>query len=142
MSNRATTAEDTWMNSITVGQKNHTLPGSSTNVMKTAGSDALGYVTGKKHDGVSVDPDSRVGPSAVQHAYNNAATQRASVTLHRRYGLDYTVPAVATQESAWLEARREGGKDPIHNAALRDAAAEAAPKKTGRSGEFKQGTLF
>lgn len=126
------TAEDTWMNSISHGQKNTVVPGTTTNVMKAAGT-TLGYTTRKKHDGISAHPDPRVKASAVQHAVNNEATIRAAKTLGDKYGTDGNVPAVLTQEVPWTNARRAGEKDPEFK---RDVAGNT--KGSSRSQQFKQ----
>lgn len=130
------TAEDTWMNSISHRQRNVVVPGTTTNVMKTSGT-VLGYTTKKTHEGVSAHPDARIGASAVQHAVNNEATIRAAKSLGEKYGVDGAVPAVVTQEVPWTHARREGDKDPQFK---RDTSE---PKKVRqRSQQFEQLGLF
>ena len=137
LSSTRSTAEDTWMNSISHGQKNTIVPGTDTNIMKTAGS-LLGYTGKKTHEGVSVDPDPRVGSSAVQHAVNNAATINAGTSLKKSLNLDYSVPSTLSQETAWIPARRAGNKDKTFN---KENAPEKVQKQS-RKGEFTQGTLF
>lgn len=137
LSSTRSTAEDTWMNSISHGQKNEIVPGTDTNVMKTAGS-LLGYTGKKTHDGVSVDPDPRVKPKVVQHAVNNAATINAGTSIKKNLQLDYSVPSTLMQESAWIPARRAGNKDKAFNKSV----APEKVAKTSRKGEFTQGTLF
>ena len=137
LSSTRTTAEDTWMNSISHGQKNEIVPGTDTNIMKTAGS-LLGYTGKKSHEGVSVDSDTRIGASAVQHAVNNAATIKAGTKLQKNLELDYSVPSTLVQETAWIPARRAGNKDKAFN----QANAPEKPAKSSRKSEFTQGTLF
>jgi hypothetical protein len=131
------TAEDTWMNSISHGQKNMVVPGTTTNVMKTSGT-VLGYSTSKTFEGESAHPDARIKAPAVQHAVNNAATIRSAAQLGKKYGVDGAVPAILSQEVPWTEARRAGEKDPQFK---RDVAG--ATKKAPRVGQqFKQLGLF
>jgi hypothetical protein len=137
LSSTRSTAEDTWMNSISHGQKNEIVPGTDTNVMKTAGS-ILGYTGAKTKDKVSVDPDPRVKPKVVQHAVNNAATIEAGKTLKKQLDLDYNVPSTLSQETAWIPARRAGNKDKAFNKSV----APEKVSKSSRKNEFTQGTLF
>ena len=137
LSSTRSTAEDTWMNSISHGQKNEIVPGTDTNVMKTAGS-LLGYTGKKTHEGVSVDPDPRVKASAVQHAVNNAATINAGKSLKKNLNLDYSVPSVLAQEASWIPARRAGNKDKEFNKSVTPEKLA----KSSRKSEFTQGTLF
>lgn len=132
------TAEDTWMNSISHGQKNMIIPGTSTNVMKAAGT-TLGYTTSKTHEGEPVHPDPRVQSRAVQHAANNAATVKSASDIGKKYGADGAVPSVLMQEVSWTEARRKGGKDPEFN---KVTTANAKTAKPSRSQQFKQLGLF
>lgn len=133
------TAEDTWMNSISHGQPNVVVPGTTTNVMKTAGT-VLGYTTRKTHDGVSATPDPRMKASAVQHAVNNEATIRAAKHLGRKYGVDGAVPATLAQEVPWTVARRAGHKDPDFKRTAERQPAPDAP--ASRSQQFHQLGLF
>ncbi|CAB4179301.1 hypothetical protein UFOVP1033_77 [uncultured Caudovirales phage] len=139
LSSTRTTAEDTWMNSISHGQKNEIVPGTDTNIMKTAGS-LLGYTGKKKHEGVSVDSDTRIGTSAVQHAANNAATIKAGTKLQKNLKLDYSVPSTLVQESAWIPARRAGNKDKAFNKS--QALEKTSRAKEFQTGSYKQGELF
>jgi hypothetical protein len=137
------TAEDTWMNSISHGQTNETVPGTPTNVMKTAGT-LLGYTGSKTRNGALVDPDSRLDKKAIQHAVNNAATVKASEKLEKKYNTGFAVPSVMVQEVPWTQARREGNKDPEFNKAQTAIAKTQAPAqtpKTSRKGSFVQGTF-
>jgi hypothetical protein len=131
------TAEDTWMNSISTGQKNQMVDGGRQNVMKVAGSH-LSYTAKKKFDGVSATPDPRISGNAVLHAANNGATIKAGADLAKKHGLDYHVPSVMMQEVPWTEARRAGGKDPAFN------KATAAQSKSRQFDEVHpdQGQLF
>jgi hypothetical protein len=139
LSSSRSTAEDTWMNSISHGQKNEIVPGTDTNIMKTAGS-LLGYTGKKTHEGVSVDPDPRIGSSAVQHAANNAATIKAGTKLQKSLKLDYSVPSTLVQEAAWIPARRAGNKDKAFNKS--NAPEKASRAKEFQTGSYKQGELF
>jgi hypothetical protein len=139
LSSTRSTAEDTWMNSISHGQKNEVVPGTDTNIMKTAGS-LLGYTGKKRHEGVSVDSDARIKSSAVQHAANNAATILAGTKLKENLNLDYSVPSVLSQESSWIPARRAGNKDKAFNKSI--APVKKSRTKEFSAGSYTQGELF
>lgn len=139
LSPRRTTAEDTWMNSISHGQPNVVVPGTRTNVMKTAGT-VLGYSGRKKHDGVSAVPDPRIGATAVTHAANNAATVKAAKDIGKQYGVDGAVPSTLMQEVPWAQARRAGAKDPEFNQAIASANRAEKPDVASyaRGKQFEQ----
>lgn len=116
LSPHRTTAEDSWQNTMTFGQKNDVVGDKGrTHVGKTVGSmqgmypavNKTAVVEGKK---VSAHPEARVGKAALHHAFNNRATQVAAENLSR--GHEHALPVVAVQEIPWTEVRRSAGKDP------------------------------
>lgn len=133
---KRSTAEDTWMNSISHGQPNIVVEGTTTNVMKTAGS-LLGYPTKKRtEDGRTAFDHAAIKPVAVQHALNNAATIEAAARVSK--DMEFDAPSTLAQEVPWTVARREGGKDPAHNAAQR--ARGTGRRNLGK--QFNQMELF
>lgn len=145
------TAEDTWMNSMTFNQPNVT-PAKKTNVFKAGGSNN-NYGSGVISKKATVDGEVRsahtraeVGPTALLHAFNNKATidaaRKQSFGGHREVApgvhVGVNLPAVAMQEVAWTQARRETGKDKDWN-----DAQKAAPSPTQRAMQIRgQGRLF
>lgn len=137
------TVEDTWQNAATFDQPK-TMAGGKTSVFKAAGSLPETYPvrgvktrvnpdSGKKE---SAHPDARVGNSALTHAFNNRATQKAAEQQGRGSGT--TIPPVAVQEVGWVQMRKDAGKDPAHAEALR-----GADKLDPLGGHIKgQGALF
>lgn len=116
LSPKSHTVEDTWQNSITFDQPK-VMAQKKTSVFKAAGSMPNTYPvagvktttdpdTGKR---LSAHTDARVGNTALTHAYNNRATQKAAEQQSRGSGV--TVPPVAVQEVGWTQVRREAGKD-------------------------------
>lgn len=110
------TVEDTWQNAATFDQPKTTVNRAS--VFKAAGSMAATYPvggiktrvdpsTGKRQ---SAHSDPRVGATALTHAFNNRATQKAAEQQSRGSGV--TVPPVAVQEVGWVQMRRNAGKAP------------------------------
>lgn len=114
LSNTAHTAEDSWMNALTVG---HPDP----KITKVGGDIAPGVKTamidGKK---VSAHPSPEVNAQALYHAFGNAATSLASKKLQEKHNLEFTVPNMLTQETAWRGVRAGAGRDPELNKKLRD----------------------
>lgn len=96
LSNRAITAEDKWMQAISVSPEDPQHIKASAEVQ----------VGKKTHSGVSVSKDARVGPAAVQHAWNQEATHRAAKLVEDTFQTPYTVPAMLVQETAWSGTRR------------------------------------
>lgn len=164
LSSTRSTAEDTWQNALTFDQPN--VSAGRTSVMKSGGSNnnypAIAKTRTVRGKNVSAHPDSNIGPSAVQHAYNNEATRMAAEKIStRQYNAPRVgnrqgpeplqvhpkVPIVAAQEVPWTQARRDTGKDPDWN---RQQAAEAPEKPKNRSTgtisgqqfKFTQGQLF
>lgn len=113
------TAEDSWMNAISTGQRiEGTIPGTKQNVAKAVADDDS-VIKRPKGDAYPGEP--RVGRMDVLHAWNNEATVRAAATMGRRTGLvndqgQSMVPSVLMQEVAWTEARRVANKDPEYEA--------------------------
>lgn len=101
LSNEANTAEDTWMQSIS-----RNLPGRRE--MKAVGDVGMSKKTFVNRVGrrVAAHPSPQVGPAAVQHAWQNKATQQAATMLQDEYKTDFTVPSVLVQETAWTGIRR------------------------------------
>lgn len=127
LSPHRTTAEDTWQNAMTFGQKNELVGDKGrSHVGKTVASmqgmypavGKTGVVQGQK---VSAHPEARIGKAALHHAFNNQATQVAAANLSR--GHEHPLPVVAAQEVAWTEVRRSAGKDPEFK---RQQAADAS----------------
>jgi hypothetical protein len=129
------TAEDTWMNSISLGQPFDRTVG-RTNVGKAIGSDkVISSIAGKTSRGVAAHPSGEVSKEALQHAWNNEATIRAAERVGLATGTvdsqgRSNLPAVAMQEVAWTEARRVAGKDPEYNREVK--AQEKANRPAGR----------
>jgi hypothetical protein len=120
LSPRSNTVEDTWQNAATFDQPK-TMAGGKTSVFKAAGSMPETYPvqgvktttnpqTGKRE---SAHTDSRIGNSALTHAFNNRATQKAAEQQGRASGV--SVPPVAVQEVGWTQMRKDAGKDPEFN---------------------------
>lgn len=136
------TAEDSWMNSITMGQPLDVTVNGRTNVGKTIGSEDIGMKFPKGRGAESIHPSGQVTPTTLLHAYNNEATIRAARSVGRETGLvndrgDSMLPSVAMQEVAWTEARRVANKDPEYN--RNRQAPPASPRNQQIPG---QGSLF
>lgn len=133
LSNTAHTAEDSWMNSLTVG---HPDP----KITKVGGDISPGVKTtiidGKK---VSAHSSAEVGAPAIYHAFGNAATSLASQKLQDKYNTEFTVPSMLTQETAWRGVRAAAGRDPELNKKMRDSAPQKA-KRVKK--EKNQSSLF
>lgn len=96
LSNRAHTAEDTWMQAIST---KHLLKDEG--LMKAV-SDVAVTAKGGRNTGIPAE----VSPAAMRHAYENHATHMTADSLEEEYSLPFTVPAVLVQETAWTAARR------------------------------------
>lgn len=124
------TAEDSWQNAFTHGQSLEALQieASDSNKegtvpAKTIGSDKrfldinkTNVFRGKR---TTAHPNAEVGPAALLHAYNNAATIRAAEMVGQATGFtdehgESLVPSVLVQEVGWTEGRRRAGKDPSY----------------------------
>lgn len=148
------TAEDTWMNAITSGQrlKGVPVPGRNkpSSPAKVYGSETnLGYIGSKQSDAGEFGDkkvSAHVGPqnaAAVQHAFNNKTTRKAGEQLTRKSGMEGAgLPAVAVQEVSWTHARRLAGGDKEYNE--RTSQGSAASHLGGQfNAHLKgQGTLF
>lgn len=110
------TAEDTWQGAISSGQPlagvrggRHAISPAKFVASDKASTDRISktaIINGKR---VSATRDSRIGATALTHAWNNEATIRSAATLSRQSG--EIIPAVLPQETGWTEARRQAGKD-------------------------------
>lgn len=96
------TVMDTWMNAQKMQQPNVTVPGTKSNVYKTAGSLSIG----------------QAGNTAQEHAYNDAGTHLAAERLGKL--TPFPMPSGPFQEVPWIHERREAGKDTEYNKRLRD----------------------
>jgi hypothetical protein len=134
---RRTTAEDSWMHAITMGQE--LAPNDrGVSVGKTVASEKIATevpnapwdqehggrennvaTAGRAADGKPVSASHRA------HIFNNESTVRAAGRIGRQYGLTddegrSLVPSVLMQEVAWTEARRVAEADPQYNAQKRE----------------------
>jgi hypothetical protein len=130
------TAEDTWMNTITMNQGMGDEP-----VREPGGRGVLGK-TVASHKELGLAPRVTgampgISRESALHAYNNQATQDAAAAVSTRAGGHFQLPAVAMQETAWTEARIRTGKDPSFNAEQKLNQAQFSKAKAP-----KQGTLF
>lgn len=132
------TAEDTWMNAISSGQK---LEGTQAgrhviSPAKVVGTEKPFVGTGKSHNGVSVHPSPAATAEGVRHAWNNEATIRSARQLSE--GTDVMVPSVLAQETAWTEGRREARKDKEYeNRGRADAERAARTAKIQKKQQLK-----
>jgi hypothetical protein len=149
---RRTTAEDSWMHAITLGQE--LAPNDrGVSVGKTVASEKIGTDVpnapwdqehgGRENNVATAGNDANgkpISPSHRAHIFNNESTVRAAGRIGRQYGLTdddgrSLVPSVLMQEVAWTEARRVAEGDPQYNAHRRkqdkrdNAAAKAAAKQ-------------
>lgn len=115
LSNAGHTAEDSWMQGISVGIKDPKL-------VKAGGDVAPGRKTMTDAQGVRVSAheDPAVKGPALYHAWNNEATHQAAQRIQQQHGLGFTVPSTLVQETAWTGTRRRVGADPEFNAMSRD----------------------
>jgi len=119
------TAEDTWMQGLSSGQKlQATMDGKSFSPAKRAvdkgGPGEMNVL--KKAANLPTEIDS---VSAV-HAFNNKATRKAAAETDtgtfNQHGEEINVPSVMMQEVAWTQARREAGGDAPFNKQQREKA--------------------
>lgn len=136
------TAEDTWMTALTVGQDVNTTVG-STNVAKASASDkTLSLDIPVTYGGEKAHPAGPVDSQALLHAWNNEATVRAARKVGEMTGVE-NFPAIAAQEVPWTEVRRQTDKDPEYNAIMaKRAAADARNRREQSRWAKRQGTLF
>jgi len=144
------TAEDTWMQAISLGQRNEKKP-----IDTGKGSGRLGKALGS-NDVVQAVSARDVYPTPVgsknvtgdevRHAVNNAATIKAAKTLSKQAeargrNVGAGVPAMMVQETGWTEYRIDQGKDPLWEDALKMKAAPAPGiPVSGRPGAKKGST--
>lgn len=112
---RGHTAEDTWMNTITMGQGMGDEP-----VREEGGRAVLGKLVAS-HKELGLAPKATgvmpgISRESALHAFNNQATAEAARMVSQRAGGHFELPAVAMQETSWTEARIRTGKDPTYNA--------------------------
>jgi hypothetical protein len=131
------TAEDTWMQAMSLGQKNEdrSLPTGkgSGRLAKVLGSHAViqsmsvqGTVNGKHETAMPTPVGSKkVTGDELRHAMNNAATIDAASRMSdearaRGRNVGAGIPAMMVQETAWTEYRIDQGKDPLYTKAMKD----------------------
>ena len=107
------TAEDTWQQAISTGQRLEKVevPGRTGRARhQSPAKFAVGEGGSANQKGLSRRLPGMVGAgqSALMHAWQNRATQRAAAILSRRSG--EIIPATGVQAGGWTEARRQAGK--------------------------------
>ena len=122
----APTAQDTWMNAITMGQKSSQFKAAGDLYLtrKVRGEqvkDDAGNVVSDNREYVGKG-DTRVTAMGIHHAWNQEATERAGRKLRDQLDLDFEVPAVGVQETSWTAARRAHNEDPDYNRQVRESA--------------------
>jgi hypothetical protein len=127
------TPEDTWMNTVTMGQDPNIRTSGGAALSKFAGSDKLGWVSKKTYRGVSAHPSGSVKATALQHAWNNRATVMSAADVGRRVGSvdsqgESNFPSLALHPVVWTEARRRAGKDAEYNASRAEARKNPQPR--------------
>lgn len=149
LSNRAHTAEDSWMMGISsqnlVSNPSHIKAVSDAPLRRTTTDSGPVYPT-----------DTRIKPITLRHTWENKATSLAAEKLQHELGVDYTVPATMMQEVPWTVMRRSastrGGMTPdkdfqVTQTARKkevDAAHKAALKENAQrsNNASKQMDLF
>jgi hypothetical protein len=120
LSPSAPTAEDTWQQAISTGQSlpAMAIPGRQGRAaLQSPAKFSVGEGGSANQKYLRAVPGVKgAEPSALMHAWQNEATQRAARTLSRRSG--EIVPSIGVQAGGWTEARRQAGK-----------AIEEQPKK-------------
>jgi hypothetical protein len=108
----APTAEDTWQQAISTGQSLPAIPipgRQGRAAMQSPAKFSVGEGGSANQKYLRAVPGvPGAEPSALMHAWQNEATQRAARTLSRRSG--EIVPAIGVQAGGWTEARRQAGK--------------------------------
>jgi hypothetical protein len=129
----APTAEDTWQQAISTGQSLPAMPipgRQGRAAMQSPAKFSVGEGGSANQKMLRAVPGiAGAEPSALMHAWQNEATQRAARTLSRRSG--EIVPAIGMQAGGWTEARRQAGK-----------AIEEQPKKAIKRKGAEQMSLF
>jgi hypothetical protein len=129
----APTAEDTWQQAISTGQSLPAMPipgRQGRAAMQSPAKFSVGEGGSANQKYLRAVPGvAGAEPSALMHAWQNEATQRAARTLSRRSG--EIVPAIGVQAGGWTEARRQAGK-----------AIEEQPKKKVQRKGPQQMSLF
>lgn len=130
---KAPTAEDTWQQAISTGQSLPAIaiPGRQGRAaMQSPAKFSVGEGgSANQKDLRAVPGVAGAEPSALMHAWQGEATQRAARTLSRRSG--EIVPSIGIQAGGWIEARRQAGKN----------IEEQSRQKPKRKSPV-QGTLF
>lgn len=146
------TAEDTWMQAISSGQKlvakypgGRTMSPAKRAVDKGASGDMSQF--SKRGAGIANDKD-KPGTAYV-HAFNNKATRQAAAEVgpisFNQHGEAINVPSVMMQEVAWTQARRDAGGDAPFNAQQRQRQEEftaAAKREAAERLHPQKETLF
>jgi hypothetical protein len=108
-----TTAEDTWQQAISTGQRLESIdvPGRGGRAARQSPAKFSVGEGGQANQKFLQSPAGmvNVGASATMHAWQNQATQRAAAVLSRKSG--EIVPAIGVQAGGWTEARRQAGKN-------------------------------
>jgi hypothetical protein len=108
-----TTAEDTWQQAISTGQRLESVdvPGRGGRAARQSPAKFSVGEGGQANQKFLQSPQGmqNVGASATMHAWQNQATQRAAAILSKRSG--EVVPAIGVQAGGWTEARRKASKN-------------------------------
>jgi len=109
------TAEDTWQQAISTGQRLESVevPGRAGRAARQSPAKFSVGEGGQANQKFLHVPEgmSNVGNSALRHAWENKATQRAAAIIGKRAGREEIVPTVGVQAGGWTEARRQAGKN-------------------------------
>ena len=155
------TAEDTWMQAMSLGQKNEAevIPTGkgSARLGKLLGSNAVLQSMSVQRDGETAFPtptgEKKVTGTELRHAMNNAATiaaarQVSTEAESRGRNVGAGVPSMMVQEGAWTEFRIAQGKDPLYEDAVKASSAPPAgipdsgktfdPKKPRKSAKTEE----
>lgn len=129
----APTAEDTWQQAISTGQSLPAVPipgRQGRAAMQSPAKFSVGEGGSANQKDIRAVPGvAGAEASALMHAWQGEATQRAARTLSRRSG--EIVPSIGVQAGGWIEARRQAGKN----------IEEQGPKKTKRGKQPQQLSL-
>jgi hypothetical protein len=169
---RGNTAEDTWQQGISLGQRNEAkalpLGRGSGRLGKALGSNPVVQAMSAK-DVFPTPPRSKsVNAAEIRHAMNNAATIKAAADITkdavaRGRNVGAGMPAIMAQETGWTGYRIEQGKDDLYEGArkqlaggppaIRESGKAFAPKgkvskrmqsvlSEGKPANFVQDSLF
>lgn len=111
------TAEDSWMQAVSTRQslKSTPVPGRTGRAAQQSPAKFSVGEGGSANDKLIKSP-SQIMPGAsssqLRHAWENRATRGAAAQLSRKTG--EIIPATGIQAGAWIEGRRQAGKDPAY----------------------------